>query len=82
MKWLDLYLRHPAGWHVLKERGARRLAFMRAQAAEAARLAAEHAASIDDLDDALAKATNAILDWSTVPEGQYAEGEKWHPERQ
>jgi hypothetical protein len=65
--WLELYLRHPAAWSVFKEKGARQLAYLRAQAPEAARLASEALPDDAPLDALLKSATSAISAWAGPP---------------
>jgi predicted ATPase/DNA-binding SARP family transcriptional activator len=64
ISWLELYRRHPAAWHLFKERAARRLAYMRAQYAHAAALAGEVRVEEAGLDELLASATELILAWA------------------
>ena len=68
IEWLDLCVRHPTSWQVLKERAARRLAYVRAQVPDDARvtvkMTADAGACDDVLADVLAHATQTIMGWA------------------
>jgi tetratricopeptide (TPR) repeat protein len=63
LRWLELVVRHPASWSVIKEKASRQIAFVRAQAPQAVLVAREPGYGKDSFEQPVRHALRVLSAW-------------------